>query len=98
MTAKVRVRIANELHIIEGDQKLSKNGLEWIELDNENVLKFYGIVYDMGFLPAIITPYCENGNILEYLNKSSLTISHIISLVSGSICLNFPIDWFPHRF
>jgi len=66
-------------------KKLNKSGLEWIKLNHNNVLKFYGIVYDMGFLPAMITPYCEIGNILEYLNKSETrpNISHILMLILG---------------
>lgn len=88
------------MRFLRDDQKLNEGGREWIRLDNENVLKFYGIVYDMGFLPAIITPYCENGNVLEYLNKSDfrLNVTQILILVSICKPLYFLIDQFFCRY
>ena len=45
------------------------------------MLKFHGILYDLGYLPAIVTSYCENGNVLEYLRKAEKDVSAILDIV-----------------
>jgi len=70
----------------ETAKKLNDRGSTWLGLEHENVLKFHGIVYDVGYLPAIVTPYCENGNILEFLNAQKPGIKSILCQVHAISC------------
>ena len=60
----------------------------WIKLNNVNVLRFQGILYNFGYLPALVTTYCDNGNVLEFLSKTDRKIERILFIVSD-IALRF---------
>ena len=55
------------------------------------MLKFHGILYDLGYLPAIVTSYCDNGNVLEYLRKAEKDVSEILGIVCTIILLGFSL-------
>ena len=40
-------------------------------------------VIDMGAYRALVTPYYENGNILEFINKRAVSDGRKLQLVSG---------------
>jgi len=67
-------------------KKLNKRGLEWIKLNHDNILKFHGILYDTGHLPAIVSSYCDNGNVLEYMSETQPGMSGILLIILGIAC------------
>ena len=42
-----------------------------MKLQHPNVLLFYGIATGFGYLPAVILPWCEGGNVLDYVRKEA---------------------------
>ena len=76
------------LRDLKAHQKLNKHGLLWIKLNNVNVLRFQGILYNFGYLPALVTTYCDNGNVFEFLSKTDRKIERILFIVSD-IALRF---------
>lgn len=48
-------------------EKLAARGAVWKTLKHPNINVFYGIVYDYGYLPALIIEWCSEGNILSYI-------------------------------
>ncbi|KAF9233542.1 kinase-like domain-containing protein, partial [Melanogaster broomeanus] len=58
----------------------------WIRLDHPNVLKLYGITEGFARLPALVSPWVENGTLTKYLEGSGRNITNrerisIVSLV-----------------
>jgi len=46
-----------------------------MQLEHDNILKFYGIVEGFGLLPALVSPWMENGSLDNYLTKQSTSLS-----------------------
>lgn len=65
-------------------QDLVTSGSRWIDLKHPNILPFHGIVYDYSFLPAIVCPYFDAGNVLEYIQEKRSSEQKRIDLVSLS--------------
>ena len=54
-------------------QRLERETRVWNQLDHPNVLPFLGISKDAGeegSAPALITPFCANGDVLDYLKQT----------------------------
>ena len=54
-------------------QRLKRETWVWNQLDHPNVLPFLGISKDAGeegSAPALITPFCANGDVLDYLKQT----------------------------
>ncbi|KIJ09699.1 hypothetical protein PAXINDRAFT_17217 [Paxillus involutus ATCC 200175] len=47
----------------------------WIRLDHPNVLKLYGIADEFAPLPALVSPWVENGTLTKYLDGPGREIS-----------------------
>jgi len=62
-------------------QKLGERAQEWQKLNHPNVLAFFGISNDFGYLPALIVAYCSNGNIIEFLKDKKESNDIILGLV-----------------
>jgi len=62
-------------------QKLGERALEWQKLKHPNVLEFYGISNDFGYLPALIVAYCSNGNIIEFLKDKNESNDAVLGLI-----------------
>ena len=54
--------------LLNGVQRFCKEVIVWRHLPCPYVLRFNGVFYHNG-APAIVTPWMENGNINEYLEK-----------------------------
>ncbi|KAG5644520.1 hypothetical protein DXG03_008262 [Asterophora parasitica] len=54
----------------------------WAKLENPNILPFYGIVTDQDLSIEIISPWQDNGNVLEYV--SDTPDANKIHLLSGA--------------
>ncbi|KIJ11645.1 hypothetical protein PAXINDRAFT_84205 [Paxillus involutus ATCC 200175] len=44
----------------------------WVTLSHENILPLYGITSDFGNLPALVSPWMENGSLKDYSLKPGL--------------------------
>ncbi|KZV79320.1 kinase-like protein [Exidia glandulosa HHB12029] len=53
---KTLKRLRREIHV-------------WEQLNHNNVLPLCGVYFGLGDLPALISPWCENGDICDYLAK-----------------------------
>lgn len=49
------------------NQRLNRESRVWHALDHENVLKFLGMCNGLGPSPALISPLCEAGQALQYI-------------------------------
>ncbi|KAJ7500320.1 kinase-like domain-containing protein [Mycena galericulata] len=94
------VCILTEKHL--NTQSLYEEAKIWRLLDHPNILPFLGISLDLGLSPALISPYCESGPIMKYLQsnttdpkeKLQMTIGvanglaylHSHGIVHGSLC------------
>ncbi|OAX33319.1 kinase-like protein [Rhizopogon vinicolor AM-OR11-026] len=54
---------------IASHQKIRREAYVWIALSHDNILSFEGIVDDFGRLPALVSPWMENGSLNVYLKK-----------------------------
>ncbi|KIK94596.1 hypothetical protein PAXRUDRAFT_439517 [Paxillus rubicundulus Ve08.2h10] len=61
--------------IQECGKKLKGEVYIWIRLDHPNVLKLCGIANGFGPLPALVSPWMENGDLTEYLEGPGRNIS-----------------------
>ena len=68
-------------HYFNKLQELIDAGRRWLELKHPNVLRFYGIIYDYGYLPAIVSTYCNAGSILEYISDVKASDKRKLELV-----------------
>ncbi|KAG8937735.1 hypothetical protein FRC00_001292 [Tulasnella sp. 408] len=63
------------LHKVEGDgdgliwKQLEREVYVWAALDHPNVLELLGFAFEDGG-PCLISPWCENGTLQDYLQKS----------------------------
>jgi len=64
-------------------EKLNLHAEAWIRLKHPNVLPFYGISNDFGYLPALIVEYCENGNVVEFLKDKEPKPDFVLHLIRG---------------
>lgn len=74
------------IRVCAGDQNKIANSLIkeariWETLNHPNVLPFFGLSYDAERRPALISPWMENGNVLEYMRRNPDTSR--IQLISG---------------
>ena len=54
-------------------QRLNRESWAWDQLTDPNVLPFFGISNDAGekgTAPALISPLCTNGHVLDYLKHT----------------------------
>ena len=40
---------------------------EYVLLEDDNVIRFYGVSQGFGYLPALVLERCDKGNVTEYL-------------------------------
>jgi len=62
-------------------EMLKMHAEAWLSLKHPNVLPFYGISNDFGYLPALIVEYCGNGNIIEFLKDKELKPDYVLHLI-----------------
>lgn len=44
--------------------------LIWMHLNHPNIVPFYGVCNDFGPVPALISKYCINRGIMNYLERN----------------------------
>ncbi|KAG1906274.1 kinase-like domain-containing protein, partial [Suillus fuscotomentosus] len=50
-------------------QRISHEAYVWIQLSHESILPFEGVTEGFGPLPALVTPWMENGSLNDYLRR-----------------------------
>ncbi|KAF5359884.1 hypothetical protein D9756_002943 [Leucocoprinus leucothites] len=63
---------------------LNREAIVWHKLKHENVLSFLGLAPDLGRLeacPALISPYCTNGTVGDYIRISNPPVEIRVSLI-----------------
>ncbi|KAJ2932169.1 hypothetical protein H1R20_g4931, partial [Candolleomyces eurysporus] len=53
------------------DSRLRRESKLWHQLDHPNILPFHGLVSSpwCGLVPALISPYCGRGSVLDFIKK-----------------------------
>ncbi|KAG2108160.1 kinase-like domain-containing protein [Suillus discolor] len=66
----VRVPQADDTELVNRTSKrIRREAYVWITLEHENVLTFDGVVDGFGPLPALVSPWMENGSLDSYLKR-----------------------------
>ncbi|KAF8842575.1 kinase-like protein [Paxillus ammoniavirescens] len=66
----LRLGTSNATTLQERAKKLREEVHIWIRLDHPNVLKLYGVADGFSPLPALVSPWVENGTLTNYLDGS----------------------------
>ena len=77
----VRRLLSFRFHYVYKLQDLTNAGRRWLKLKHPNILRFYGLVNDYGYLPAMVSTYCNAGNILEYISDDKASEKRKLELV-----------------
>ncbi|KAG1799065.1 kinase-like domain-containing protein [Suillus variegatus] len=66
----VRVPQADDAKLVKKTSKrIRREAYVWITLEHENILTFIGVVDGFGPLPALVSPWMENGSLDDYLKR-----------------------------
>jgi serine/threonine protein kinase len=55
--------------------RLSREIKVWLKLEHENIVPLWGVTNDFGSLPALVSPWLENGALTEYLHRKHEMLS-----------------------
>ncbi|KAJ7875245.1 kinase-like domain-containing protein, partial [Mycena leptocephala] len=69
-------------------KEFSREALIWRQLSHPNLLPFFGLYY-LGTRLCLVSPWMENGNILEYLKNKSVDISRLSLILDVALGLNY---------
>jgi hypothetical protein len=65
---KVTVSPSCEYHaLLMCAQRLKRETRVWHTIKHPNILEFLGVVLNMGQFPALVSPYCAKGNMIQHL-------------------------------
>jgi len=73
---KVAIKIFRAVPIMEAElletfkRRLNRETRVWHRASNSNILPFFGLCYDLGRAPAIISPLRDNGPIHKYIDRN----------------------------
>ncbi|KAG1785067.1 kinase-like domain-containing protein [Suillus plorans] len=56
--------------------RLSREIKIWLKLKHENIVPLWGVADGFGFLPALLSPWLENGALSGYLEREHEMLSH----------------------
>ncbi|KAJ3576323.1 hypothetical protein NP233_g491 [Leucocoprinus birnbaumii] len=92
-TADTRERVAVKVlrpneqrkNVKELESATTREAKIWQQLDHPNVLKFLGLGIHFGYrgIPVLISPWCDNGTVLEYL-RTHLSLDTRLSIIHGA--------------
>jgi serine/threonine protein kinase len=63
-------------------QAIREAAATWVKLDNPHVAHIYGIAEDQGIMPAIISTYYSQGNVIDYIKKHNSPSERRLELVN----------------
>ncbi|KAG1906275.1 kinase-like domain-containing protein [Suillus fuscotomentosus] len=61
------INLANDPDILKIINRLFREIKLWLKLEHENIVPLWGVTDGFGSLPALISPWLENGSLTEYL-------------------------------
>ncbi|KAG2356485.1 kinase-like domain-containing protein [Suillus spraguei] len=89
------------IHLTWVRQRLFREIKTWLKLEHQNIVPLWGVTEGFGPLPALLSPWVENGTLTEYLqhkhetlfdNENQLTLTlravHSQSIVHGDLTGN----------
>jgi len=62
------------------NHRLNKEAKVWHNLDHKNILQFFGFTRDFPPSPALISPFCEEGNVMTYIKNNQNTDRSLLIL------------------
>ncbi|KAG2041334.1 kinase-like domain-containing protein [Suillus americanus] len=66
----IRIPQANDIELVtKTSKRIRREAYVWITLVHENILTFIGVVDGFGPLPALVSPWMENGSLDDYLKQ-----------------------------
>jgi len=80
----VRIDIQNDAFKDIVKKRLMDDFSRWKQLEHDRILPLYGITYGFGPVPAIVSPWMDNGSLSTYLDKhyDDLTETHKFALLA----------------
>ncbi|TDL19837.1 hypothetical protein BD410DRAFT_726733, partial [Rickenella mellea] len=72
-------RLRSHVDHLNAQQALFREAFTWEHLDHPFILPFLGLdfVSFPTYLPCIVTPWMENGTVLQHIKRNSLSIESI---------------------
>jgi serine/threonine protein kinase len=55
-------------------QRLFREIKLWLKLEHENIVPLWGVTDEFGSLPALVSPWLENGSLTAYLQHKHETL------------------------
>ncbi|KAH7888949.1 kinase-like domain-containing protein [Phlebopus sp. FC_14] len=77
----IRSHVMNEVGFDTQKEMVEQELRIWAKLDHPNILPLYGIVDGYGPLPAMVSPWAENGTMTDYIEKCNLNLKARLSLL-----------------
>ncbi|KAG1719387.1 kinase-like domain-containing protein [Suillus lakei] len=69
----VRVPQADDTQLVNWTTKrIRREAYVWITLEHDNILTFNGVIDGFGLLPALVSPWMENGSLDSYLKRGHI--------------------------
>jgi len=82
----------NQDLINDVNNRLRAAGRIWRKLEHANVCKFYGLKFDCGYLPALVSAFHERGNVIEYLKVAPANVNRIQLIIGVANGLKYLHD------
>ncbi|KAG2065505.1 kinase-like protein [Suillus decipiens] len=79
----LKIPFSTEDEKSKNSQKLMREISCWAQLLHTNVLPLYGIVYDFGHFPSLVTPWVDEGSLNEYIANHHLSLWSMLDIVSS---------------
>ncbi|KAG1789597.1 kinase-like domain-containing protein [Suillus plorans] len=76
----LKIPFSNEDEKSNNRQKLMGKISSWAQLLHTNVLPLYGIAYDFGHFPSLVTPWVNNGSLNDYIANHRLSLTTKLDL------------------
>jgi len=70
----LKLPFSNEEEKSENCQKLMGKISSWAQLLHKNVLPIYGIAYNFGYFPSLVTPWVNEGSLNDYIAHHNLSL------------------------
>lgn len=70
----LKIPFSNEDEKSKNCQKLMDKITRWLQLHHKNVLPLYGIAYDFGHFPSLVTPWVNEGSLNGYIANHHLSL------------------------
>ncbi|KAJ7829586.1 kinase-like domain-containing protein, partial [Mycena olivaceomarginata] len=73
---------------VQGQNAFGREALIWRQLSHPNLLPFFGLYYVDNRL-SLVSPWMENGHLLEFLRQASTNINHLCLISDVAMGLEY---------